>query len=82
MITIRNTEVIVKDGEGVAQDWNVYRVEFDIDATAELPTDGTLQGYVLYQGSICFDISTGKFYVLDSEGAWHDSKDGTVVTPS
>jgi hypothetical protein len=50
--------------------------------TFTAPIDGKLKGYTLYQGSIAYDIGAGKFYVMDSEGTWHDSEDGSEVSPS
>lgn len=43
-------------------------MELNADSAADLAT--TYQGYDIAAGSICLDISTGNFYVLDGSGNW------------
>ena len=43
-------------------------MELNADSTADLAT--TYEGYDIAAGSICLDISTGNFYVLDGGGNW------------
>lgn len=82
MVTIRGYTLITKITDENVTEPNTARVEFDIDSVSDLPTDGKLKGYTLYQGSIAYDIGAGKFYVMDSEGTWHDSEDGSEVSPT
>ena len=43
-------------------------MELNADSAADLAT--TYEGYDIAAGSICLDISTGDFYVLDGNGNW------------
>lgn len=43
-------------------------MELNADSAADLAT--TYEGYNIAAGSICLDISTGDFYVLDGRGNW------------
>ncbi|MBQ1433295.1 MAG: hypothetical protein IIZ09_09395 [Ruminococcus sp.] len=43
-------------------------MELNADSAADLAT--TYEDYDIAAGSICLDISTGDFYVLDGSGAW------------
>lgn len=43
-------------------------MELNADSAADLAT--TYEGYDIAAGSICLDISTGDFYVLDGSGNW------------
>lgn len=79
MTTIRGYTLKLKDDNENELAPNTAIVEFDADTTDDIPSDGTLDGFVLYQGSIAYVIGSGKFYVLDSEGNWHDSKDGAIL---
>ena len=80
MITILDYKLITDIIAGQEVEPNTAIVEFNVDEATEIPSDGVLNGYTLYQGSIAYVIGSGKFYVLDSEGNWHDSKDGTILT--
>lgn len=80
MITLRSYALASSIADDVIADKNTIVAEFYIDSVSDLPTNKTYKIYTLFQGSIAYDISTGKFYVMDSEGAWHDSEDGTVVS--
>lgn len=53
--------------------------EIFVDEVSELPTADGIDGYELVQGSIAYVIHSGKFYVMDSDGKWCSSEDGTVV---
>lgn len=80
MITIRDYTLMTElSTDNPDLPVNTARVEFDVDTVDEVPTDGVLKGYTLYQGSIVFVIGIGKFYVLDSEGEWHSSDDGSLL---
>ena len=80
MRTIRGYTLKLKDDNGNKLAPNTAIVEFDADMIDDVPSDGILDGYTLFQGSIVYVISSGKFYVLDSEGKWHDSKDGAILS--
>ena len=67
MISIRNS-VFIKFDDGDS----VERMELDIDSAEELPEIDDFDGKIIAQGSIAWDISTGDFYGLDSEGEWHN----------
>lgn len=43
-------------------------MELNADSAADLAT--TYEGYDIAAGSICLDISTGDFYVLNGSGTW------------
>ena len=43
-------------------------MELNADSAADLAT--TYEGYDIAAGSICLDISTGNFYVLNGGGNW------------
>lgn len=45
-------------------------IEVDCDTASDLPTVYELDGRVIGQGSIAWDISTGDFYGLNSSGVW------------
>ena len=77
MTTIRGWTLILKPQGGVTGD-HVARVEFDVDTPDELPSDGHLAGFTLYQGSIAYVINSAKFYVLNSNGEWRDAKNGAT----
>ena len=76
MFTIRNSEFIRFDSQGRS----VERLELDLDTSADLPGaqngEVAVSGRVAVQGSIAWDISTGDFYGLKSDGAWC-KQDGT-----
>ena len=56
-------------------------MELNADSTTDLAT--TYQGYDIAAGSICLDISTGDFYVLDGNGNWvNQTSENTVGTAS
>lgn len=45
-------------------------IEVDCDTSSDLPTATELEGRILAQGSVAWDISTGDFYGLNSSGVW------------
>lgn len=79
MTTIRGWTLIINPRGGVTGE-RVARVEFDVDTPDELPSDGQLEGFTLYQGSIAYAINSAKFYVLNSNGEWRDAKNGSAFT--
>lgn len=69
MVTIRNSEFIrFADDNGAKK--SVVRAELDIDSASDLPAADGIDGMLLFQGSIAWDISTGDFYGLQSDGTW------------
>lgn len=67
MYSIRDTEFIRYDSTA---ERCVNRVEIDVDTASDLPDADDIEGILLYQGSIAWDISTGDFYGLKSNGTW------------
>jgi hypothetical protein len=58
--------------EKTSNDGNQHIIaDLMIDSASELPSQ-EYAGYVLDMGSIAWDISTGEFYGLDSDGVWHN----------
>lgn len=56
-------------------------MELNADSAADLTT--TYEGYDIAAGSICLDISTGDFYVLNGSGNWvNQTSENTVGTAS
>lgn len=60
---------------------SVVKVEIDIDSAEDLPAVDELSGRKLYMGSIAWDISTGDFYALNSEGTWYKQDGSGAYTP-
>lgn len=75
MIDIRSERFIrFKDTENGKV--SVVKAELDCDTAADLPAVDGLDGRELLMGSIAWDISTGDFYALGSDGSWY-KQDGT-----
>ena len=49
---------------------NVCRPYIVVDTEDELPAVDDFDNMILSQGSSCYVIGTGNFYVLNSEGTW------------
>ena len=60
---------------------SVVKVEIDIDSAEDLPVVDELSGTKLYMGSIAWDVSTGDFYALNSEGTWYKQDGSGAYTP-
>lgn len=60
---------------------SVVKVEIDIDSAEDLSAVDELSGRKLYMGSIAWDISTGDFYALNSEGTWYKQDGSGAYTP-
>ena len=60
---------------------SVVKVEIDIDSAEDLPAVDELSGRKLYMGSIAWDVSTGDFYALASEGTWYKQDGSGAYTP-
>jgi len=55
---------------------SLNRVELCVDSASELPAVDAFDNMLLAQGSIAWDVSTGDFYGLGSDGTWY-KQDGT-----
>ena len=55
---------------------SLNRVELCVDSANELPAANAFDSMLLFQGSIAWDVSTGDFYGLRSDGTWY-KQDGT-----
>ena len=76
MVTLR--EQLIGMGEHTA----VCRMEFAADTASEIDDLGDLIGRTIAPGSLIWDISTGDFYALDSNGSWINQTTGEpYVTP-
>lgn len=61
---------------------SVVKVEIDVDSAEDLPAVDELSGRKLYMGSIAWDVSTGDFYALNSEGTWYKQDGSGAYTPA
>lgn len=61
-------KIISSVHEKIVGKTNYIRAEIIVDSASELPTE--INGNVLTMGSIAWDISTGDFYALKSNGEW------------
>lgn len=66
MITVRSRELLELKIDGT----NVERMEIDVDTSSDLPDADAFAGKIIAQGSIAWDISTGDFYGMGSDGTW------------
>ena len=55
--------------------------ELDMDTAEDLPDVDGIDGCILSVGSIAWDISTGDFYALSSEGTWYKQDGSGAYTP-
>ena len=60
---------------------SVVKAELDCDTAADLPAADGIGGRELLMGSIAWDISTGDFYALNSEGKWYKQDGSGAYTP-
>jgi hypothetical protein len=68
--------------EKTSNDGNQHIIaDLMIDSASELPSQ-EYAGYVLDMGSIAWDISTGDFYALNSEGTWYKQDGSGAYTPA
>jgi hypothetical protein len=73
MLSIIRTEFIRYDYTSAL---SLNRVELCVDSANELPAANAFDSMLLAQGSIAWDVSTGDFYGLHSDGTWY-KQDGT-----
>ncbi len=52
--------------------------EIYVDDVTELPTVDGIDGYELEQGSIAYITHSGELYVMDGNGTWYNSEDGST----
>lgn len=52
---------------------NLILLELAADSVDDFPAADAEEGQLICFGSIGYEINTGKFYVLNSEGEWKDS---------
>lgn len=82
MIEIRSERFIrFKDTESGKISVSVVKAELDCDTAADLPAADGIGGRELLMGSIAWDISTGDFYALNSEGTWYKQDGSGAYTP-
>lgn len=55
---------------------SVERMEICVDTASDLPTVNSITGHKIAQGSIAWDVSTGDFYGLKSDGTWVNQSGG------
>ena len=55
---------------------SVERMEICADTASDLPTVNSITGCKIAQGSIAWDVSTGDFYGLKSDGTWVNQSGG------
>ncbi len=60
--------------EKIVDGVNQIRAEIMVDSSSDLTT--TIGAGTLTAGSIAWDVSTGNFYGLDSDGSWHKQGGG------
>lgn len=61
---------------------SVVIAEIAVDEKTELPTADGISGRILSHGTIAWEISTGDFYGLRSDGKWVDQGTGEVYDPT
>lgn len=45
-------------------------MDIAVDSASELPANDYFPGHIIAMGSIAWDISTGDFYGMGSDGTW------------
>lgn len=55
---------------------SVERMEICVDTASDLPSADGITGCKIAQGSIAWDVSTGDFYGLKSDGTWVNQSGG------
>ncbi|SFD14488.1 hypothetical protein [Ruminococcus albus] len=64
---------------GMGEDTAVCRMEFAVDSAAEIPYLGASIPRTIAPGSTVWDISTGEFYGMNSQGVWINQSTGEAV---
>ena len=68
-------KILSSVSEGIKSGKHHIRAEIAIDSAAELTVEG-FQNYHFTMGSIAWDVSTGDFYGLGSDGTWKKQNSG------
>ena len=61
---------------------SVVTAEIAVDVKTDLPAADGIEGRILSQGSIAWEISTGSLYGFGSDGKWVDQSSGEVYDPT
>ena len=61
---------------------SVVVAELAVDAKADLPVPSGISGRILSHGTLAWEITTGDFYGLGSDGKWVNQTTGDVYDPS
>lgn len=61
---------------------SVVIAEIAVDTKTELPTADGISGRTLSQGTLAWEISTGDFYGLGSDGKWVNQGTGDIYDPT
>lgn len=77
MLTILKERFVSFD-EGVA----VVIAELAVDTKTELPTAAGIEGRKLSPASLAWEISSGEFYGLESDGKWVNQTTGEAYDPT
>ena len=72
MYVVYNSEFI-KEVESSGVLLNLVLLELAADSVDDFPAPDEEAGQLISMGSIGYEITTGKIYVLSSEGTWTDS---------
>ena len=61
---------------------SVVVAELAVDAKTDLPVPSGISGRILSHGTLAWEITTGDFYGLGSDGKWVKQTTGDVYDPS
>lgn len=61
---------------------SVVVAELAVDAKTDLPVPSGISGRILSHGTLAWEITTGDFYGLGSDGKWVNQTTGDVYDPS
>ena len=61
---------------------SVVVAELAVDAKIDLPVPSGISGRILSHGTLAWEITTGDFYGLGSDGKWVNQTTGDVYDPS
>ena len=73
MLTVRSEEFVrFEDGKAVV------RAVLEVASPEEIPTIDGIEGRILHQGSLAWDVTSGEVYALSSGGTWSKQPKGTA----
>ena len=58
---------------------DVVLAHIAVTTSAELPTIDGIDGFILHEGSKCWDITNSVQYGLTADGVWHEWESGTSI---